>query len=364
MKLELIPGDARLRPTRLACIETPDGIVLKRGRVEVEIAGEGAAEVVQAVLATAAERPVTREEICDRFAAPDRPAVEQLVRQLEARRLLVPADADEPAPGEPEEPLEIFYWHFGERQARVDERLNERSLAIVGVNHVSRQLVASLAAAGVDKYDVIDYPLLCNLRLFGDRGALSGDEWPPAAKTPLNYSDWVETLDPDALGCLVVTSDFGGLHLLRRWNEFCVRRNCHFLPVVLQDLIGYVGPLVVPGQTACFECFCLRQDSHQDDPRLRRTVEAAAFEGQGVAGFHPAMASVLGSLAAFELTRFYGGWMSSRLAGTLIEANLVATQLTARRVLKLPRCPVCSPLNRRSAVTPNKSSFMPGHEVV
>jgi hypothetical protein len=66
-----------------------------------------------------------------------------------------------------------------------------------------------------------------------------------------------------------------------------------------------------------------------------------------VIGFHPAMASVLGDLAAFELARLYAPALPNRSVGTQIEVNLLGPRLTSRRILKAPRCRTCSPLLSR-----------------
>ena len=69
------------------------------------------------------------------------------------------------------------------------------------------------------------------------------------------------------------------------------------------------------------------------------------------------MASILGDIAAIELSKFYGIRMPLWRVGTLIEVNLVAMRLNARKVLKIPRCSVCSILNTRSSVGISTSSF-------
>ena len=57
---------------------------LKRGRVELKIAGEEAAAVVREIYAVASDSGATRDEILGRFAAPDRETVDTLLRQLAA----------------------------------------------------------------------------------------------------------------------------------------------------------------------------------------------------------------------------------------------------------------------------------------
>ena len=79
-----------------------------------------------------------------------------------------------------------------------------------------------------------------------------------------------------------------------------------------------------------------------------------AFDTQTVVGFHPSMASILGNIAAMELTKFYSQAMPLWNVGKLIEVNLLATRMIPRKVLKLPRCPVCGPLQTHSAITPDK----------
>jgi bacteriocin biosynthesis cyclodehydratase domain-containing protein len=350
-------GSQKLRALPVQFIEVPGGVIVKRGRAEIKIGGERAAEVVRSVL-SAAVAAASSDEICCAFAAPDREAVRELISKFEARRILVPVKNGDLPPEVPEANLDIFYWHFGSRGLQVSERLSSQRITIVGVNCISRRLAAALAVDGARNMEVVHYPLLCNLRLLDDDGEVQPEEWPEPLPRPRDYSDWLEELDPESLGCLVATSDFGGLHLMRVWNEFCVRKKRHFLPVVLQDLIGYIGPLVVPRETACFECLRARQNSHLAEPEIQRAAEPHSFTLQAVTGFHPSMASVLGDLAAMELSRFYGGWAPPRAVGTLIEVNLVAPELTARSVLKVPRCRVCSEQTQRTGSSPYRSVFM------
>ena len=324
------------------------GVVLKRGCTELRISGDKAVEVIQYVMRAATGRTVTPKEMCDGFAAPVRQRLHELIELLVDKRILIADDTAPSVEDEPESSLEIFYWHFGESAQKVTERMNARYIAVLGVNCISRQLATSLFEAGLVNIDVIDIPLLRNLRLFDDCGNVDASKWP--AGIPIRHETWITTVDEKAPVCLVATCDFGGQEPLREWNQLCVERNYHFLPVVLKDFVGYVGPLVIPGETACFECLRARQDSHLDDPQSRRPTEEAAFQGQPFIGFHPSMGSILGDIAAFELTKLYSHVVPSWHVGTLIEVNLLATYLAARKILKVPRCQTCSVLTTRASV--------------
>jgi molybdopterin-synthase adenylyltransferase len=344
----------RLKSLSVQFIQIPAGVILKRGCTELRISGEGIAQVVQQILHRASTCNATLQEIRDQFAHPKRQAVYDLIDQLVAKRILVAAD-DGPLSAEgPESSLEIFYWHFGEPASQVTAHLNNHHVAILGVNCISRQLALSLSACGMVNVEIIDFPLLRNLRLFDESGHLNLNQW--IGNLPLDYEAWTEKIDQNPPTCLVATSDFGAHEAIRELNSLCVERNYHFLPVVLQNLVGFLGPFVVPGETACFECLRARQNSNFNDPEIERATEATSFQGQSFIGYHPSMASILGDIAAFEVTRFYGGVLPKRNVGCLLEINLLAMYMTSRKVLKVPRCLVCSPLNRTAPIEPTKTT--------
>ena len=53
--------------------------------------------------------------------------------------------------------------------------------------------------------------------------------------------------------CLIVATECGNMRLLQDLNCICAKEKRHFYPVVLQNMIGYVGPLVIPGESACYD---------------------------------------------------------------------------------------------------------------
>jgi bacteriocin biosynthesis cyclodehydratase domain-containing protein len=351
--------DQKLRALPVQLIEVEDGVFVRRGTTTFKISGEHAHRTVRLVLDATAGNALTRAEIGAQFPAPVRPAIDVLTAKLCERRILVPADAASGADGETESALDVFYWNFGLKSQQVADRLSKRRIAILGVNHVSRRLAAALGVSGARNVDVVDYHLLRNVDLFDASGELVALEWPGSQPAPVSYEQWASTLADDSIACLVATSDIGATEPMREWNRVCVKQNWHFLPVVLQDLVGYIGPLVVPGETACYECLRARQNSHLENPEVHRATERHAVEGQHVAGVHPSIASVLGDMAALELAKFYGSFVPLWRVGTLIEVNLLVPSVVGRKVLRLPRCSVCGTLNTRSAVTPVVNIFTP-----
>lgn len=343
-------GEAAYRSLPVQLIELKDGVLLRRGRIQVKIGGAQAIGAIQKVLEATASGAVPASVIHARFAEQDRGQVDDLIRFLKTRRFLVTTNGElaQEIP-EAESAEDVFYWHFAADAALAHDRLGEKSFAILGVNDISRRLAPALSEAGASNLEVVDYPLLRNVRLFDEDGNLTeGGRW-PAAFSPASYDNWLPLLEPDRLHCIIATSDFGGQHFLRQFNELCVEKRVNFLPVVLRDLVGYLGPLVVPGETACLECLRSRQNSNLDHFEAQRAAEEQSFEGQAVNGYLPSMASILADFAVVEIVKFFAGLPQMR-AGYLLEVNLLAGRMDSAKVLKVPRCAVCSPLRTTPAV--------------
>lgn len=344
--------EPQLRALALQLIPMHSAVILRRGTTEVRIDGERAQDALETILAALSGPGATVVEVCERFAEPDRPAVTQLLDMLRTRRLLVPTD--DTSSGDDtsvrDSRLDVFYWHFGQRAADVERSLSSRQLAVVGVNAVSQRLIRALTAIGARDIEVLDYPPLRGVEL------VTTDD---GAGTTVGHAEWLERADAEEVHCVIATSDFGPAEGLRLWNRFCVERGIPFLPVVLRDLVGTVGPLVMPGETPCYECVRAREHSHLDDLAAHHAVAQTAFEGQRFTALHPGAATVLAELAALELSKWFGGARPpTRQVGTLVEVTVAAPAMEVRKVLRVPRCPVCSPSNahstgavRRPAVT-------------
>jgi molybdopterin-synthase adenylyltransferase len=311
------------------------------------VVGEHAREALTRLLAEAgaSAEGIPADELCTRLQDARLDIdIAGVIAELRTRKMLVdPADE----PPYPERPEHILAWNVGTSPRTVAANLSRASIAILGVNTVSRRLAAALAAVGAS-VQVVDHPELRNVRLFTADEQLALGAWD--APFPVSFDEWQPAEAPDTVTCLVACSDFGGSELLADWNEFAYEKGWHFLPVVLQNLVGLVGPLVVPGETACYQCLLARENANLAASSITRAIELVAFQGQSIAAHHPSMASALADVAALELTKHYGyGWPSAAI-GKTIEVNLMAATMQTRPILKAPGCPVCSSLNARGAV--------------
>jgi bacteriocin biosynthesis cyclodehydratase domain-containing protein len=340
----------------MAVVNIDDGVLLKRGSIELRISGPAIPEIVSAILEAFAEGPLERKELLERFPSALQETVGTLFDEWCQRRLVEP-ETSAHALDHMESRTELFFWEHGVAGENLAEYLKARRFVVLGVNSVATALVSSLHEAGFTQIQTVDVLNLRNLRLFGASGALSTAQWPPNCAAPMSVQDFNN--NSDDFHCLVATSDLGGAHLIRDWNRFAHSAGIAFFPVVLQNMRGFIGPLTIPGETACYECFRARQNSNLNRPELHRLAEHVAYRTQLGVSAHPAMAASLGNLAALELTKFFVKRIAGWQVGTVYEVDMLDLSLTRRRVLRVPRCTVCDRRAHCSPVSLDERLFTP-----
>ncbi len=260
------------------------------------------------MLELAGGEPASEDEIVAHFGPEAESSIRALVRELRARRLLVPAGADgEPAP---ESPLDVFHWHFDLPDEPSSSRPRDEPLTLGGENATAARLRGLLDEAGFRAVSTVPEPVV-----------------------------------PAGMSIVAAVSETG-FGPLRAWNALCLEHGVPFLPVAIADLVVFVGPLVVRGETGCFECFLRRRYSNLDEAAVREPLELDLREDHVVA-LHPAISAVAAGAAALELTRFFLPWQVGSEAGYVRTFNLLGAVFARRRVLKVPRCPACGGARQR-----------------
>lgn len=351
-----------MRANELQLIRLGDNrVVLKRGVTEVLVGGAGIEDTLDRLLALLGEG-MDLEQVVDAFPEEARPDALRLITVMRDRRLL-----DEPGDVVVSNGHSLearFFDCFGLTHEVASKSLKAASVVVYGANLISQSLVANLSAAGVGTVTLAAHPQLDDE--FVDRRWLEEVKRRPGEAGAVRVVDGVvdaRTLATSALVC--ATSDLGEPESFEDLNRGALAADKLFLPAWVSSLVGYVGPLVHPFDTACYRCYRLRADAN--DPR--HTVNAAIRKhetthpaGRASPGFLPPMARVVGEIASMEALKALTHVAPSDVAGRLIEINLVSFESIVHRVLKVPRCPDCSDVMRRAGVATATGPQIPFHE--
>ena len=191
----------------------------------------------------------------------------------------------------------------GTSPAEAEERLSEATVAVVGGSHCADELVRLLEPAV---------------------GAVG-------------RTTWNGRTDADVA---LAAPSAAELPLLESWNARMLEHGTRWLQMLpFNGRLAAIGPLFVPGETCCHACFRYRRGASLGEPAL-----AAALDSVPAPYPQPDLLSTaLAGLAAGLLVR----WLATRdpvLPGTLYALELEpGIRVDAHRVLRVPRCPACSP---------------------
>ncbi len=171
---------------------------------------------------------------------------------------------------------------------------------------------------------------------------------------PNHAEDWKEKLSEVSLAVVCQMGPSFFTESLRQLNVAACETGLSWTTVALIENIGVtIGPSIVGSDTPCYRCFELRFKSNIERLDLFEAVERHMVVEDGAVDFGTFLPSVnlLASIATHEIRDLL---ISDRLA--LSVANMIAIDLNHKydsvthRVLKVPRCDVCSSLQSLNRV--------------
>jgi bacteriocin biosynthesis cyclodehydratase domain-containing protein len=313
---ETLPSRPALKPW-YRVLERDDRLLLQYGETLVSFEGRAATRLLPALLPLL-DGTRSLDEIVQIMGPAVRQAVEHALGLLQEHGLLT-----EPA-------LEAV---------TESERRSAEFLAATDPHgRTTAELLATIRAARVAVAGA--GPLAAEVASSLRRSGITG-------LAPLSIrADSVE-LGEFQLGLAVPAGD--ELPTLSSWNEAALGAGVPWLQVLPFDgLFGAVGPLYVPGETACFECFRIRRASNVDYGREFLALQDVPAPLPAAAGVEQ---TVAGLAATFALR-----WLAHRdqfLPGTWYALELgVRPALGVHVLYRVPRCPACSGLGKAAQPLP------------
>ncbi|MGI8879729.1 MAG: TOMM precursor leader peptide-binding protein [Jatrophihabitans sp.] len=147
----------------------------------------------------------------------------------------------------------------------------------------------------------------------------------------------LEAADPARDVVMAVAGPGAPDDLLARVNDIAQRRSLVWLPVSGFDGASVaVGPLIIPGQTACWACLVTRRAATTEYPTqshvVQRVLPGAPLPAFVEAWWH--------SMAALLIARWLLG-ADSWVPGRLLVLDVLAPELRTSVVAAVPRCTAC-----------------------
>jgi bacteriocin biosynthesis cyclodehydratase domain-containing protein len=243
----------------------------------------------------------------------------------------------------------------------VQRALRDRHVAVLGCGGLGSWAVQALALSGIGRLTLIDPDTveLSNLNrqaLYGPADlrrpkALAAREAvarmdPGVEVTAIeravtsaeDAADWLAGAD-----ALIQTADSPPYDLERWINRACVQLGLPHLTAAQQPPLLRVGPLVLPGRTACYACqeaATRREYPLYDALVARRRSRPAVAATLGVAS------GVVGTMLAAEVLHLLLGLVPAT-AGAALLLDLVTWSARWERFEREPGCPVCGPVAER-----------------
>jgi bacteriocin biosynthesis cyclodehydratase domain-containing protein len=155
-------------------------------------------------------------------------------------------------------------------------------------------------------------------------------------EVPISRSPEPETAD------LVVflKSDAAHEKAAKEFNRIAVEasQSCLYIDVHMGGT-GTIGPLVIPGETGCHECFLQRRLVNGDSVTLHALKDPEVIQ-PGRAVFHPWQIAVIAAIACQEALRYFVEGTSIS-CGNVIFWDAHRLELWKEALLRFPVCPVC-----------------------
>lgn len=291
------------------------------------------------------------DEILELFPDYGAQGVRAILEDLERRGVLETAErfADRGEGGRDEElAAYLSFWGSGPREpASAFERAH---VAVVGATAWAAAACRELVGRGVGRLTLLDARpdaatpvdeafaagLLEELQRCGaattlDRRVLAaGDDL--MARPPQDASLLLVAVHPDELALLAAVA---------RWAQ---AGRLRYLLAHVEGLSAVLGPVVVPGETACWEC--LRSRRLANDPAFEETalLQSRLLSGAGGARRRlspPGAAALLGGLILGEAVKLLTGYAPSQLVGRQLDFDLLHHSARVHDLVRLPWCPVC-----------------------
>ena len=319
--LEETPPLFRLLAIQL--IEASEKVVIKRGALRLEIEGAESLQFLQRLQHKISNKEVTISEIIAFFPENQRQIARRLIAYLKANHLLVHVNQFSSILDQQNDPIDTFYWHFGMDKSRISKQIETAALCVIGQNPLGTAIHNTMLESGIKNRSQLSSGFLPSIDLNENK---------------INQNN-IQALQNCQL--MIATSAIGDVQRLLAFNQLAFEQKIPYLPVMLLDMQGVIGPLMIPGKTPCLACLLSPINAHVLHFEEEHYNADFKFHSPSSEAYHPSMLQTTAAISAFEINRYFLG-IRGRIIGHLLQINLLDSTLNRQEIYRDPRCMVCS----------------------
>jgi ribosomal protein S12 methylthiotransferase accessory factor len=329
----------RLSPTA-SVVVTARGVVVRSDLGTLELAGPDIGAFVSGVLPLL-DGTRTLEELAGALPGYQPDTVVALLTTLVQQGVIEPA-------GDAQAPLwrrqARWFARFGDAEEALG-RLAQARVVVVGLEPWGAAAARELANAGVGRLEALDDEAVSDDDLLATRAWSEADRGRPraAAFGGGALAELPARLEAPA-DLVVVALPGDALGELDAVARAAHARGVRSVYAHLEGTDAVVGPAVLPGVSACWNCARLRRLGHAPDPAAAHELQLAALAGgmpRRERSYLAPAAGLLGHLIALEVLKLLTGYAPSGIVGRQLVQSLVTLETTRHTIVRMPWCEVC-----------------------
>ena len=162
---------------------------------------------------------------------------------------------------------------------------------------------------------------------------------------PLTMDNFIERSD-----LIIVAGDYPNISLFEWVNAACFKKGRPWIRVSFDDNLGYIGPLVIPKKTACFNCCQLRLIANSpyyeyEVWKNKNNIPPTKLKLPNIFG------DILTSIAGNKIQMYLQDSNVSDLVDNLFILETKNIEFSKHRIISHPNCILCNPPTKTKSKT-------------
>lgn len=205
----------------------------------------------------------------------------------------------------------LFLSHLLQDSGQANDSLSISKLGLIGEGHLANEIESSLTSIGIKKL------------------------------SRFSPDNWESDLNKENLEFIIACKESPSFSFFEAINAKCLKTGIRWMHVALEGPAAYIGPTIVPYQTACYKCFTSRGETLIPDLESHLAFKEMHNEQQLDEGYFPPIGRIISSHVTMEVTRILMGYSPPKTFGRYYKFDTDGLVPSEHNILRFPRCSAC-----------------------